>query len=54
MLWMREPHPEKHSRDALGVQTSSCVNHQPRLVRGWFLFERFYLVRHDETSTHCS
>ena len=40
MLWMREPHPEKYSLDALGAQTSSCVNHRPRLVRGRFLFER--------------
>ncbi|MFM1867722.1 MAG: hypothetical protein RL591_1130 [Planctomycetota bacterium] len=51
---MIEPHPEKYSPDALDVQISSCVNHQPRLVRGWFLFEVFYLVRYDETSTHCS
>jgi hypothetical protein len=38
MLWVREPHPEKYSLDALGAQTSSCVNHRPRFVRGRFLF----------------
>ena len=38
MLWKRDPHPEKCSPDALGAQTSSCVNHRPRFVRGRFLF----------------
>jgi hypothetical protein len=29
MLWVREPHPEKDSRDALGARTASGIEPHP-------------------------